>query len=368
MKIIKNTKNTVFEGCDFVLKFDTDRKIKLLQLTDMQIIDATQRREPDRLRIDEINAWRPENFDALCGDQIRSLVAQTSPDMIFITGDVTYGSFDDNGQTLVYICKLMDSFKIPWAVTFGNHDNESEMGVAWQCEQFEKSEYCLFKRGSVTGNSNFSVGIAVGEELVRVLHMVDSNGCGAGTDESITKKRGIYSDQIELIKANTSAIKKAQCKNVKAFMACHIPVDLFIKAEIAKGYRNAEREFYTLGVDVSAQKGDFGCKYERHDRTMIATDENFLDALKKCNVDGFFVGHCHKNNTCIEYEGIKWIYGLKTGQYDYHNVGQLGGTLVTLEGDGFTVQHVPALALCAAYPGKAPMFNGLFAEDKYIIE
>ena len=359
MKIIKNTENTAFEGCDFVLKFDSNRKIKLLQLTDMQIIDATQRREPDRLRVDEINAWRPENFDALCGDQIRSLVAQTSPNMIFITGDVTYGSFDDNGKTLTYICKLMDSFKIPWAVTFGNHDNESKMGVDWQCEQFEKSEYCLFKRGSVTGNSNFCVGIAVGDALVRVLHMVDSNGC--------IQKSGIYDDQIELIKANTAAIRKAQKKNVRAFVACHIPVKCFRDAETAKGYFTEEREFYTIGVDVPADKGDFGCKYESKKIRFAQTSDDFLDILKECNVDGFFVGHCHNINTCIDYEGIRWVYGLKTGQYDYHNIGQLGGTLVTLEGDNFEVQHVPALALCGVYPSQAPMFKDFFAEDKILL-
>ncbi|MBQ6825451.1 MAG: hypothetical protein IJP34_02175 [Clostridia bacterium] len=46
------------EGCDFVLDFDKDiSEIKLLQLTDMQIIDASQRRTSDRLRPDEIKAW-----------------------------------------------------------------------------------------------------------------------------------------------------------------------------------------------------------------------------------------------------------------------------------------------------------------------
>ena len=99
-EIIKGGKN--FDGCDFVLRLDSDRKntkIKLLQITDMQVIDSLQRRTPERLRIDEINSWKPENFDALCGKQIRSLVVQTKPDLIFITGDIIYGSFEDKGST-----------------------------------------------------------------------------------------------------------------------------------------------------------------------------------------------------------------------------------------------------------------------------
>ena len=68
MELIKNTKGTAFEGCDFVVRVDGERKIKLLQLTDMQMIDGEQRRRPDRLTAPEIEAWKPENFDVLCGE------------------------------------------------------------------------------------------------------------------------------------------------------------------------------------------------------------------------------------------------------------------------------------------------------------
>ena len=187
--IIKNTKGTVFEGCDFVVGLPKEREndVKILQITDMQVIDSSQRRYPDRIRPDEIAAWAPENFDAQCGNHIRSLIAQSSPDLIIITGDIVYGSFDDSGETLRWMCSLMDSFEIPWAPVFGNHDNESKKGVAWQCEQLVKSEYCLFKRGSVSGNSNYTVGIAAGDELVRIIHMLDSNGCKDGEDPLIIK-------------------------------------------------------------------------------------------------------------------------------------------------------------------------------------
>ena len=70
MEIIRDTKNTAFEGCDFVVKAESGKQIRLLQLTDMQLINSEQRRTPDRLRADEINAWLPDNFDDLCGDHI----------------------------------------------------------------------------------------------------------------------------------------------------------------------------------------------------------------------------------------------------------------------------------------------------------
>lgn len=365
MKIIDKTKETAFNGCDFVVQLPEGRKgtpIKILQLTDIQVIDAAQRRTPDRIRADEIEAWSTENFDMQCGNHIKSLIAQSLPDMIFITGDIIYGSFDDSGRTFQWFCALMDSFEIPWAPVFGNHDNESAKGVAWQCEQFEKSKFCLFKKGDVSGNGNYTVGIAVGEELVRVLHMTDSNGCHDKNDDAVISEAGIYPDQLENIRKNTALIEQAQNKKIPAFMAFHIPVDGFKEAERAKGYRKSDDELYMIGVDRDGKDGDFGFCLEKYGT--IKTEEDFITFAKAQSIDGVFVGHVHNSCTCISHEGIKWVFGLKTGQYDYHIPGQLGGTLITLNGDGFTVNHIPSLVRFAPMPKGAPMFKGLFAEGE----
>ena len=362
--IIKGEAVKAFAGCDFVVRLTSDRrntKIRILQLTDMQVIDASQRRTPDRLRKDEIAAWSPDNFDAQCGNHIRSLIAQAHPDLIILTGDIVYGSFDDSGRTLRWFCELMDSFKIPWAPVFGNHDNESKMGVAWQCACFEKSEYCLFKRGTVSGNSNYSVGIATEESLIRVIHMLDSNGCRNTEDSSVIKDKGIYADQLKLVEANTALIESAQKKAVPAFMAFHIPVSCFISAEKAKNYKTDDRDFYSIGADVPSVDGDFGFKLEKYQP--IEVGDGFISFIKDNHVEGVFAGHVHNNCTCIEYQGVKWVFGLKTGQYDYHVAGQIGGTLITVEGTDFSVSHLPALVHMAPMPSKAPMFKSFFAND-----
>lgn len=360
-KLQPNAVQSPFHGCDFVVQLGEERKntpVKLLQLTDMQWIDASQRRTPDRLRPDEIAAWDPANFDAQCGNQIRSLVTQTKPDLIFITGDIVYGSFDDSGSALEWICAFMDSFRIPWAPVFGNHDNESKRGVAWQCAQFEESEYCLFKRGEVSGNCNYAVGIAAGDQLLRVLYMTDSNGCWDSDDPAVLRYPGIYPDQLALIREKTRSIRAAQGGPVPGFMAFHIPTVSFMLAEETKGYTAAGKD-YTLGVDMEAKDDDFGFRHEQ--MKPIRTDEDFEAFLHENGIDGVFVGHYHKNCTCIRYEGVRFVFGLKTGQYDYHLPGSLGGTLVTLRGDTFEVCHVPALASYAPMPSLAPMFRNFFA-------
>lgn len=363
-EIIRGKENKAFDGCDFVVRLSDDRKnskIKILQITDTQVIDSMQRRSTSKLREDEIIAWKPENFDGHCGNHIRSLVAQSNPDLIIITGDIIYGSYDDNGSVLDWFCKLMDSFKIPWAPVFGNHDNESLKGVDWQCARLKQSPYCLFERGEVSGNGNYSVGVAIGDNLIRVIHMLDSNGCSDGTDPSIIKEKGIYADQIELVKSNTSKIERAQGKPIPAFMALHIPISCFITAEVSKQYNGELGEFYTLGVDRIAKDGDFGFKLEGFNG--IEVGDNFIDFLHSLSIDGVFAGHVHDSCTCIEYEKIKWVLGLKTGQYDYHVPGQLGGTLITLEGEGFAVSHLPTLVQFAPMAGSAGMFTNFFVED-----
>lgn len=357
------TANKFFCGCDFVIQLGKNRQgtpIKLLQITDMQFIDATQRRTSDRLRHDEIIAWQPDHFMAQCGNHITSLIVQTKPDLIFITGDMVYGSFDDSGSTLEWFCSFMDSFEIPWAPTFGNHDNESAKGIDWQCAQFENSKYCVFHRGNVSGNSNYSVGIAVGDELVRVLHMIDSNGCHGTNQMRVISKAGIYPDQLALIAENTQAIQKAQGKPVPAFMAFHFPTESFRMAEEKKGYKNQNHTFYTIGVDVPALEDDFGFCYENFNP--IKTECDFIDFLHKQNINGVFVGHCHRISTCINYQNIRFVFGLKTGQYDYHLPGSIGGTQITLTEDDFTVMHIPSLVPYAPMPGGAAIFEDFFAQ------
>lgn len=359
MRIIRNPREAGFPGCDVVVQFleeNGTEPIRLLQLTDMQIIDALQRRTPDRLRPDEINSWLPEYFYGNFGNHVKSLMTQANPHMIFITGDMIYGSFDDKGTMFQRFCDFMNSLGVPWAPVFGNHDNESAMGIDWQCDLLESGENCLFCRGNVSGNGNYTVGVAAGDKLIWVLHFLDSHGC--------LDKAGIRPDQLELIRLHTEEIQRSQGWKIPAIIGFHHPVDEFRLAEKEKGYRTEERTSYVIGVDVPAKDGDFGSRQENFKSAWTISVPGFLAFAKECNLEGVFVGHFHSINTCISYEGIRWVYGLKTGQYDYHTPGQLGGTLVTLRGDEMEVTHVPALVNYAPFPGGCSIFKNFFTENK----
>ena len=313
---------------DFTLQFP-DRDIKILQITDMQVIDSSQQRYPDRLRQDEYEKWLPETKEKNLYCYIRELVSRTTPDLIIITGDITYGEFDDSGKSLEEFIDFMDSFGIPWAPVYGNHDNETYIGIEKQNAMYENSKHGIFKKGNVFGNGNYSIAIKQGEKIIRTICMMDSNGCG-----KLGIHQGFREDQLEWLKETSN-----EC-DVPLFCCFHIPTKDFSDAYVAAGYQEKSDErdtcaYYELGVDMAAKAGDFGKKYE----DFYSYSAPVLPAFKASRVDGVFAGHYHKINLSVVHEGIRFTMGLKTGLYDYHDKDAMGGTLITLCGKDFSVRH-----------------------------
>ena len=211
-----STADPALEIPDFIVEVPEGRDPVVLQLTDTQIIDAGQAR-PGRGGVDDV-FWATDQVEERCYEFIYETVAATQPDLIIMTGDNVYGEFDDNGSALLGLVEFMESFQIPWAPIFGNHDNESAMGVDWQCQQFENAQFCLFEQKELTGNGNYSVGIAQGGKLKRVFYMLDSNGCGNPSEKTLenphfTRNSGFGVDQIQWYTNQINEIKGGKDEN-----------------------------------------------------------------------------------------------------------------------------------------------------------
>ena len=337
-KIMKTIPSSLVGLCDVFVEVDK-RDFRILQLTDMQIIDAGQRRTPDRISDEKISYWATDRADANCYSHIRDLVAQSAPDLIIVTGDIVYGEFDDSGRIQREFSNLLGSFGIPWAPVFGNHDNESTVGIDWQCDLYENAPNCLFRRGTCTGYGNYTVGIVYKGELLRVLYLLDSHGCRHAHSPEARVGAGLYDDQLARVKQTAEAIEASLGTMVSGFAAYHIPTPEFALAELEK-YGKGNTDYYTLGADLPSQDGDFGTKREKY---KCFGESDLTPFWCLCGIDGVFVGHCHKNNTVILYNGVRLVFGLKTGAYDYYTNGQLGGTVIDCKAAGFDVHHIPTL-------------------------
>jgi len=343
-----------YNNCiDFSLKFNVNRNIRILQITDMQPVDPSQQRYDGRLGDFPFNAEFTQemkyNSEFYYLDKA---IKDNNPDLIIVTGDIVYGEFDDNGSNLKEFIEFMDSYKIPWAPVFGNHDNESKMGVTWQCEQFTNAKYCLFKRNNCTGNGNYNIGIYNNDKLIRVIYMMDSNGVWNGKsynylqdypqynlDEKISKAEGIFDDQREYVKKTCFEIDEISKMPVKKSFCCHIAPDFVNHFAYIKGYQsnedNRNKELFSLGGSYLIDNKDFGDKGE--DLGGFVSN-NLYDMLKDLSFDTMFVGHYHNNNISIDCDGLRVSYGIKTSTYDYHK--KIGSLLFTISDDGkYTIDH-----------------------------
>lgn len=341
-------------GFDYVLDFNNDRAIKILQLTDTQTIDSSQAR-PGRFSEgdSQIELWAKGKSEELMISYIRETIEATNPDLILLTGDIVYGEFDDDGSCFKEIVECMDSFKIPWAPVYGNHDSESRMGVEWQNEQLAKSPYCLFNaRHEIEGNGNYSIGISHNGTLERVIYMMDSNGVYVPWYEA-----DLYKDTEAAQSADKTAVKKTQGfsmkqknwyrtmalrtndiagKTIPSILGYHIGSIEYLEAAKAACYQSTDSSEvkYTIGINVEAQPGDSGYKGNAH---LTREEPHLLDYMHEVGTDGTFIGHQHSINTSVYYDGIRWTYGVKTGEYcDYPS--EMGGTLINLSPDSSTFE------------------------------
>ena len=296
-------KSRLAKFVDFVVEVDAGKTPVVLHLTDPQIM------EPE------------SNIEERCYSYIRETVQATKPDLILVTGDLTYGKFDDeNGTVFSGYVSFMESFQIPWAPVFGNHDNECPKGVDWQCQLLEEAKYCLFEQKDLTGNGNYSVGVLQGNKVLRAFYMLDSNGCGDYSEASGNGKNGIRisaglgEDQYAWYENSMQTLKK-NYPDVKISMAYHIQTYDFrrIYDELYKAENGEAAD--VIGLMNGGMKGPWYASHKHDD-------------LKALGVDSIFVGHEHCNNASALCDGIRYQYGQKSSTYDRYNALTPSGEIV----------------------------------------
>lgn len=374
-----------YEITDFIVEVSENKTPVVLQLSDTQIIDAAQAR-PGRTGI-HLDWWDTDKMEDRCYRYIRETVNATNPDFIIITGDIVYGEFDDNGTALLSFINFMESFQIPWSPVFGNHDNESKMGVDWQCQQFEKAEYCYFEQKTLSGNGNYSVGIAQGGVVTRAFYLLDTNGCGNASAESLANGHtynsfvGFKQDQIDWYTNQINELHKAS-PDTKISFAYHIQQAIFGKAYEKYGF-NQTNKYQDINIDWADDKAETDFGYiGRQMKGPWDSDYKIFKGMKALGADSIFVGHEHCNSASVVYEGVRFQFGQKSSEYDRfnciavdgtitgsdsipaNNVSMMGGTVIPLSADGTITE--PYIYLCGdeadkrnQKPAPAPEVNGL---------
>ncbi|MBQ8468484.1 MAG: metallophosphoesterase [Clostridia bacterium] len=255
-------------------------------------------------------------------NELLYLVRETKPDLITLTGDQTWSN--ENLISLTTLIGWLDSFKIPYAPVFGNHDYGNELNSAVASEQFccdlyEQGKYSLFKRGPSNLGSlgNYVVNIVEDGQIYKTLYMINS-----GYEDTISD------EQIQWVKWNAEGIKSynhGEYADGVCFLHKPLP-------EYELAFEN-----YILGDNSVEAVGDVNVHY-----SLFGSQQNgFFEQAKNIGVTDIVCGHQHGNNFTLKYQGIRLTFALKTGElggyYEDDKVYLNGATTIAFNNNATTI-------------------------------
>lgn len=290
-------------------------------------------------------------------ETIRTLIEQEKPDLITLTGDQVWAAFQKQSQK--DLIKLIDSFGIPWAPVFGNHDGEGNADKNWLADRYMEAENCLFKKGpnNIGGVGNYIVNIMEGDKIVQSLIMIDSGtsrNYSAIAEEQKMYEKAINHETQEYILNDDGSVKtdvfgtsydfisESQIAWYKWAVEGAAKINGGKAPESIAFFHIALPEFYNAYIQWkdSGYDSKIGFGEKRENVCCPSVNTGMFDVMKELgSTKNVVVGHDHINNYSVLYEGIRLTYGLKTGDRCYANDDLNGGTVLTITDNGVKTDH-----------------------------
>jgi 3',5'-cyclic AMP phosphodiesterase CpdA len=247
-------------------------------------------------------------------------IHENSPDLLILTGD-NVANFV-NSVWAWQLISFLDSFRIPYALIMGNHDGDFTLLQDDNMRHvvadiYSQGKYSLFTKGpdNIGGVGNF--GIQITNEKNQVIYslvLMDSN------------RDYIRQNQVHWYEWYIKGLNKAvygdhnpsSGKTVKNLTFVHIPLPEINDVRQAMVASDPAAAAAAFGGSSSGQTVNTGLFQRMKD-------------LK--STTHIFFGHDHLNTLDYAYQGIHFVYGLKTGYNAYHDPNKLGATLITIKND-----------------------------------
>lgn len=306
-----------YEVKDYMLEMEWKDDFRILQLNDIH------------LSIKDDQEYHQKFIDLTIND------TNANPDLIVLNGDTF--TFADK-TTVKRTFKWLDSHKIPWTITFGNHDEQGCYSIDWLTGYLNKlsnssDSYCIFKDiqdDDLTGNCNFVINLKQGNIVKEQIVFIDSNRYNLGKYKDYEAYVGYDAIHEEQIDWYENVIKYTKEQNsgtiVPSVAFFHIPLP----------------EFGEAYLDETTTK-----IYEQNEsplETSCPPDINtglFDKMVELGSTNGVFCAHDHYNNYAVEYKGITLSYGVNSDNRIYSDDHSMGGQVIEIKNDGtFDITHI----------------------------
>lgn len=291
------------------------------------------------LQITDVHILNDEKKDAKAFKTITEMVETTNPDMIILTGDLT--SEKENFTAFKTGCAFLESFNIPWAFVFGNHegldikyeenevlDPEKIADRQTLSDYLESLPNCIYEAGDENadgmGNYYYNVKDDNGKVITSLIMMASHS-----YDEENGGYDHFHDNQIEWYENTVKSIAKDvngdESKVVPSLAFFHVPMQEYMTA-----YDEAKATDNLL----------WGFRFPKEDGTPAVDDQMFEKMAELGSTKGCFAGHDHMNNFSVMKDDIRLTYGLSC-DHNIYMVPVRGGVLINIKNDGsFTTQHL----------------------------
>ena len=254
---------------------------KILQLTDIHFSTSTDIIESKKYLKNLISEVKKHTNNQI--------------DLIEITGDSFMLS---NTKTVESLLEILEEFKIPYATTWGNHDNQGNYNPSWLRKKYVEAKHSLYYEvlnDNLSGRSNYVLNLEKNNEVKWQIFHIDSGASyrESGLDLKFTYEY-INKDQLDWL-------SKIHIDNVPSLAYYHIPgIDFSSLLEEAKD----TAKFF---------------KFEGPSSSKCADALKLEEVFKENNIVASFMGHDHNNDlTFTSKNGLIYGYGVKTGKELYY--------------------------------------------------
>lgn len=274
------------------LKFDENGEFKILHLTDIHYIHGN-----------------PKSIAAI--ENIHNVINAEHPDLIIITGDMIFGR--PGLESIQDVMAAISSHNIPFATTFGNHDDEQGLSRAELYDIIRKTANNINPERGDSPSPDYAISVTSsdGSKTAAVLYCLDSN---AYSKVEGVKGYGWFSpEQIEWY-CNTSKTFTLSNggKPVTSLAFFHIPLPEYAQA------------FANPSIPVMGTRMEAGGEPK--------LNSGMFTHMKECgDILGIFTGHDHDNDYVLKYYDICLAYGRFSGCSNVYNHLPNGGRVIVLK-------------------------------------